>query len=290
MRSFEFLAPSTVSEACDALAEHGSEAQPMSGGQTLLLQMKPRLSAPKVVVHIGRLDDLRGWTYDDGALQLGAATPYAALEDGTPLVGAHELLRFVAGNLADRAVRNLGTIGGAVNAALCNYDVPVALLALDAQLLLRSSSAERPLAVDEFVLGNGVTARRPDELLEKLTLPSRTGWRWAFHKFRRRLADAATASVAVLVDVGEDGTVSDSRIVVGAVTEQPTRLHAVENALSGATLSAGRIDEIAASAADETAPLVGPLAACSADYAHQLVRTLTARALHSVAQDSRWRG
>jgi carbon-monoxide dehydrogenase medium subunit len=289
MRSFDFFAPRDVNEACDALAQHGPEALPMAGGQTLLLQMKPRLICPSMVIHIGRLESLRGWTYDHGRLELGAATPYAALEDASPLVGAHELLRDVAGNLADRAVRNLGTIGGSISAAVASYDVPIALLALDAELVLRSSFEERTLTVDEFVQGSGVTARGPDELLEKVTLPAREGWRWSFHKFRRRLADPATAAVAVLARVGEGGTVDDSRVVVGALTDRPRRLRAVETALRGFVVASDPTADVAVLAADETTGLLGSSVPCSAAYAHQLVRTLTTRALRSVADDSRWR-
>lgn len=286
MRQFRFLTPSDVAEARAALAEHGPSALPMAGGQTLLLQMKPRLMNPDVVVHIGRLDELRHRGYRNGALELGAATPYAALEDANRLAGAHELLRSVAGDLADRAVRTLGTIGGSLGAALAAYDVPVALLALDAELVLRSAKQERTLTVDDFVQGNGITARRPDELLEQVVLPARDGWRWSFQKYRRRIADPAMASVAVVAQVSDDGAVADARVVVGAVTDKPQRLSAVEAALGGVVPDSEAITRIAELAADEAKSLLGPSLQCSTAYAHLLVRTLTARALRTVAQHS----
>ncbi|AFR34514.1 FAD binding domain-containing protein [Arthrobacter sp. Rue61a] len=285
MRPFQFITPHSAAEAREHLATHGAEAAVLAGGQTLLLQMKPRQVAPGFLVNIGRLAELRGWKYEGGQLLLGATTTYADLEDADPLNGAHDLLRSVASNLADRAARNLGTIGGALSAALSVYDVPAALLALDAELVLRSSTGERKLKVDEYIVGNGVTARGADELLEAIIISPQDGWRWSFQKYRRRLADPAIASVTVVASPSPDGAIADARVVIGAVTDVPSRLPEVEAALAGTNLDDSSITQIAALIGTEARARLGAAFKYKPDYAERLVSGLASKALAHVSQE-----
>lgn len=285
MRSFEFITPNSAALAREHLATYGDETMILAGGQTLLLQMKPRRVAPEFLLHIGRLAELRGWKYEDANLLLGPTTTYADLEDARPLEGAHNLLRWVASNLADRAARNLGTIGGALNAALAVYDMPAALLALDAEVVLRSSTGERKLRIDEFVIGNGTTTRRAEELLEEIIVPAREGWRWSFQKFSRRLIDPAVASVAVVARPTGDGAIAEAHVVIGAVTDVAARLPEAESALAGAALDDSMISHVAALIGDEALARVGTAFNHTPDYARHLVKGLASKALAHVARE-----
>jgi CO/xanthine dehydrogenase FAD-binding subunit len=137
--------------------------------------------------------------------------------------------------------------------------------------------------VGEFLRGEELTARASDELLETIVLPPRTGWRWAFEKFRRRQIDAAMASIAAVVRIGEDGAVAEARFVVGAVGETPLRVQAVEAALTGEELDDATIDRVATLAGDEIRAHFRASLPCSSLYAQELVRTLTRRALMRVS-------
>lgn len=286
MKPFTFLSPERTDDACVALAEYGPDATPLAGGQTLLLNLKPRISSHRVLIHIGRLPALREWRHVDGSLQLGAATPYSAIEDASELPGGHDMLREVAGNLADRAVRNLGTVGGAVNAALPAFDFPAALLALDARLVLRTVDRHREMSVHEFLRGEETTAREPDELMETIVVPPRDDWRWAFEKARHRIVDSATASVAVAARLNDATTLDEVRFVVGAVSNRPWRLDAVESALIGRQLDTPTIDAAATLAGDGVTDLLRPSLSCSPAYAQHLVSALTRRALKRINHDS----
>jgi CO/xanthine dehydrogenase FAD-binding subunit len=228
-------------------------------------------------VHVGRLRELTDWSYRDGTLELGAATTYASLEDAEPLEGSHDLLRRVAGDLADRMVRNLGTVGGAVVAADPTFDAPAVLLALDARLVLRTGDGEREVGVADFLRGEGRTDRRPDELLEAIRLPPGDGRTWAFEKYRRRLFDPAVASVAVVAG-GDGGPLEDPRVVLGAIAETPLRLADVEELLASGPLDATGVEEAAQLAAEHVAA-VRRSALHSHAYLRELVASLTRRAL-----------
>src|SRR5512134_297480 len=74
MQPFEYLTPKTLREAIDALARHNGQARALAGGTDLLVQMKEGRTAPKVIVNVKRISELRRRYVFDGALTLGALT------------------------------------------------------------------------------------------------------------------------------------------------------------------------------------------------------------------------
>ncbi|MGH3263793.1 MAG: FAD binding domain-containing protein, partial [Trebonia sp.] len=131
MKPFEFLTPSTLDEALAALHDAPSRTRLIAGGQSLLLEMKERAATPARLVSLGGLGQLRGWRYAEfGELIVGAAITYAALSRAR-LDGWHGLIPRVAGDLADRPVRTMGTIGGALCQANPRFDMPVLTVGLD---------------------------------------------------------------------------------------------------------------------------------------------------------------
>ena len=102
---------------------------------------------------IGRLPGLRGVRrLEDGRLAIGALTTYAELPR---LAGPRDygLLGDALPNIGDVQVRNRGTIGGAIAHADPASDLPACLLALDAELVIRSAGGERTAPYDGFADG-----------------------------------------------------------------------------------------------------------------------------------------
>ena len=67
---FKYLAPGTVEEALAALAEHGDDARPLAGGQSLVPLMNMRIARPTVLVDLNRVAGLDGVEVDGDALVL----------------------------------------------------------------------------------------------------------------------------------------------------------------------------------------------------------------------------
>ena len=144
--AFDYTRASSVEEALGILASDEG-AKLIAGGQSLLPLMKLRLAQPARLVDIGRLPELRGVSkLDDGRLSVGALTTYAELMDSPAVHLA--VLRDVLPTIADVQVRNRGTVGGAVAHADPAADLPAALLALDAELVIVSSSGTRNVRAD----------------------------------------------------------------------------------------------------------------------------------------------
>lgn len=164
MYAFEFVKPASVEEAVAALSR--DEAQPLSGGQTLLPSMKQRLNAPAVLVSLTGIAEMKGVVHRpaSGSLRIGAATPHAEV---AATAGAYPALAALAGQIGDPAVRNRGTIGG----SLANNDpsacYPSAVLASGATIVTNT----RSIAADDFFQGMFSTALNPGEFITAVEFP-----------------------------------------------------------------------------------------------------------------------
>lgn len=269
--AFSYRRPSSLDEALDLLGQHGDDAKVLAGGHSLLPLMKLRLAAPEVLVDLGGLDELRYVRLAGDTIEIGALTRYHDLQHDEVLREHAPLLAHAAGVVGDPQVRHRGTIGGSVAHADPAADVPAALLASDATLVVTGTGGRKEIPVGEFFLGPFTTPLEADELLTEIRVPLRTGIGWGFEKFTRRAIDWAIVGVAAVGD-------SVALINMGGT---PVRATATEAALAeGATPAAA-----AELAAEGTSPVAEPHA--TADYRRHLARVLTARALTQVAGGAR---
>jgi carbon-monoxide dehydrogenase medium subunit len=256
-----------VDEALALLASHGDDAKVLAGGHSLLPLMKLRLATPEYLVDIGSLDELRYVRLEGDEVAIGALSRYSALVQDPVLLAHAPLLAHVSGLVGDRQVRHRGTIGGSLVHADAAADLPAAVLASDATLVVRGPSGERRIPAAEFFLGPFTTPLEPEELLTEIRLPAQTGQGWAFQKFTRRAIDWAMAGVAVTG--GRVGLVN-----LGGV---PLRATATEEALA----AGASVEDAAALAAEGTNPPDEPHA--TAEYRRHLARVLTRRALQEAS-------
>jgi aerobic carbon-monoxide dehydrogenase medium subunit len=242
--AFGYTRAGSVDEALRLLGADGS-AKVVAGGQSLLPLMKLRLAQPGTLVDIGRLDELRGIErLDDGRLSVGALTTYAELMD-SPAVH-YGVLRDALPRIADVQVRNRGTVGGAVAHADPASDLPAALLALDAELVIRSSSGTRNTGADGFFQGAFTTGLARDELLAAIILPApRADAGSAYAALDQKASGYPIVGVAAVVVIGAGGVVEWAGVGVTGVSDHPYRAHEVESALVGTT---GTADAVAAAA------------------------------------------
>ncbi len=163
MHNFEFVKPSSVADAVAALAN--GEAQPLSGGQTLIPSMKARLNAPEVLVSLTGIAEMQGVSRDGGALEVGAATTHAtvALEAASHFPG----LAGLAGQIGDPAVRARGTIGGSIANNDPSACYPAAVLGTVATIV----TDRREIAADDFFQGMFTTALDEGEFITKVRFP-----------------------------------------------------------------------------------------------------------------------
>jgi xanthine dehydrogenase YagS FAD-binding subunit len=163
-------------------------------------------------------------------------------------------------------------------------DTAPALIALDAQMVVRSSGGERVVNAQDYFIGPSVditrmTVLRPGELLTAVRIPATwAGAEFYFEKIReRQVWDFPLVNIAAALKVS-GGMISGSRFVVNAVAAHPMRLTAVENAIAGKP----RNEETAAMAGDLAVQGARPLA--HNGYKIPLVKNLVKRAIRGEAQ------
>jgi xanthine dehydrogenase small subunit len=135
---------------------------------------------------------------------------------------------------SSRLIRSRATLGGNLVNASPIGDSPPVLLALDAELELRSHAGGRVLGIDEFFLGYRKTALRPDEILSSIRVPRRAPTLAHFYKVSKRvLDDISTVAAAFALELDASGSISKARLAYGGLAATPMRAHAVEQALLG---------------------------------------------------------
>jgi aerobic carbon-monoxide dehydrogenase medium subunit len=225
---FAYHRPRSLDEVLDLMAEHGDDAKPLAGGQSLVPLLAMRLAQPAVLVDLGEVPELR----ERKGTTVGAMVSNATLErdpGGLPPVAAAALP-----HIGHFQIRNRGTIGGSLAHLDPAAEWPALALLLEARLTLRSRDrGERTLGVEEFMLGPLTTALAPDELLLSVTFPA---WpddgRWGFAEVARRPGDFALAGAACTVLAGHP------RIVVFATGSLPKVVEAGETVTAGGDLHA----------------------------------------------------
>jgi carbon-monoxide dehydrogenase medium subunit len=277
---FEYVAPATVEEAIQALAEGGEDAKVLAGGQSLLPVLRMRLNAPSLVVDLGRIESLRGIRDDGDAIVVGATTTHSEVYHD-PLVREHaKVLCEAIEQLADPQVRHRGTFGGALAHADPAGDLGAPALALGATFTIAGPSGSRTVEADDFFEDLFTTAIGDGELLTEIRIPKYTGWGGHYEKFVRVAHQWPIVAVAAAVKV-DGGTITEARVGLTNMGSTPLRARAVEQALAGQPATDEAVRAAAASAAEGTNPpsdLNG-----DADYRRHLATVLTRRAVLAAA-------
>jgi aerobic carbon-monoxide dehydrogenase medium subunit len=275
---FAYLAPRSVDEALAHLAEHGSEARPLAGGQSLVRLMNTRLATPSVLIDINRIGELAAISRENGAVRIGAVARQRACETSSEVSDGVPVFAEAVRQVAHPSVRRRGTAVGSVAFADPSAELPAALLAADGEVVARSSRGERSIAADDFFTGPFTSALAPDELAVALRIPvtaERPGS--AFVEESRRHGELPMCGVAAVVTLDGDGAVAQARIALCGVHRRPIRARDAEAALQ----SEHPDDELLQAAGALAASAADPVGDChgSAAFRRHLAAVLTRRAL-----------
>jgi carbon-monoxide dehydrogenase medium subunit len=278
---FDYVKPTSVGAAVQALASGGEDAKVIAGGQSLLPLLRLRLAYPDLLVDVGGLDELRGVADTGDELLIGAGTTHYQLVHD-PLVGQHcGILAEAAATVADPAVRHRGTLGGSLAHGDPAGDLPAVAVALGATMVARGPGGERRIAASDFFLDYLTTSLQPGEILTGVRVPKLGGdWGYRYEKFHRTAQAWAIVGVAALAR-RSNGHVAEARVGLTNMGSVPIRASAVEAAAAGAGATRDALNAAAASAADGTEPPADLHGA--PDYRRHLARVLTGRALAAAA-------
>lgn len=277
MRRFSLVEPTSLEEASRILGSD-EDARVIAGGTALLVMMKLGVFIPSTLVNLLKLDGLRDVTYGNDGLRIGALASIHAVETDPAVREHYPILASACHVVANIRIRNLATMGGNVAHADYQSDPPTVLLALDAAVELTGPSGTRTLPLDDFLVGSYETTIEPGEILTAIHVPPPPdGAVGRYLKFTTRSSeDRPSAGVAVMARI-IDGRVDDLRIVVGAVSSRPVRVHAAEASVRGESPTTAMVASLARAAADAVEPIEDLRG--TVDYKRRLTEVLTRRLL-----------
>lgn len=274
---FEYHAPASVDEAVALLTRYNGEARVLAGGQSLIPMMNFRVAAPAALIDLNRIPSLAYIRADGNTVRIGAMTRQRAIEfspvvrEKLPLL--HEAISWV-GHLP---TRSRGTIGGSLAHADPAAELPMALQALEGEVVARGPAGERTIKAADLFSSSLTTTLKPDEILTEIRFPaSPPGAAYAVEEFARRHGDFAITAIACLL-VREGTRCKTARLATGGVGPVPLRLKAAETILEQRGLAEDAIEAAAAAAAAAVDPMSDHQG--SAEYRRHLTQVLTRRAV-----------
>jgi 2-furoyl-CoA dehydrogenase FAD binding subunit len=213
--AFDYVRAESLDEALDVLRNEGSDARIIAGGQSLMPMLNMRLAKPRVLIDIMRLEELRRIETKQDKVIVGAAVRQAELLQWPALAGELKLVSLALPWTGHVQTRSRGTICGSIAHADPSAEMPLTLLALGGDIVLRSARKRRRVAARDFFLGMMSTDRADDEMIEAVEFPATNGRRCAFREVARRHGDFAIVACAAVT------TERGVRLAVGGVADMP---------------------------------------------------------------------
>jgi carbon-monoxide dehydrogenase medium subunit len=277
------IRPLTVEDALAALATHAGAARVVAGGTDVLVELQRGVKLTETLIDVSALRALKYVRREGATIALGGLATHNDLL-GAPFARAAALpLAQACIEVGAPQIRARGTIAGNLVTASPANDTIAPLIALDAELVLVSSSGERTLPLNGFYTGFRATALRADELIREIRFRALGGARRGiFLKLGLRRAQAISViDLAVVVELDAGGSVRDARIVLGCLAPTVIRAPRAERALLGARLDAATIAHAAHAAVEDAAP-IGDVRG-SAGYRRSTLAALVTQALERLA-------
>lgn len=232
---FEYERPADLAGVIALTQREDIVVKIVAGGQSLGPMLNLRLVQPDLLVDITGIPELKRVEEHADWIVVGACVTHADIEDGRVPDVTHGALPDVARNIAYRAVRNRGTLGGSLAHADPSADWVTSLAAMGAEALIRGPAGSRTLAISDFVTGVFEVALAPGEVLDAVRIPRlSSGARWGYYKICRKTGELAQAIAAVL----HDPVRGVFRAVIGATESIPV-VFADAGTLFGGTPRAG---------------------------------------------------
>jgi carbon-monoxide dehydrogenase medium subunit len=287
----ETVTVNSLNDAIKLLNQRGESARIVAGATDLILEIE-RGGRPGVetLIDISRVEGLDKITLDEqGTIHLGPMVTHGQCAASKLIVEQAFPLARAAWEVGAPQIRNRGTVAGnLITASPANDTIPP-LLAMGAQVVLRSVHGERTVALADFYQGVRKTSMQPDEAMADIIIPALgANQRGTFYKLGLRRAQAISVVNAVVVITLDGKQVSLASITLGSVAQTVIHAVAAEEYLIGKDLDSDVI-QAAAHLAQEAARPIDDIRG-GKGYRREMVRVCVLRALRALASGEERQG
>lgn len=276
---FDYVAPTTVDAAVEALLAANGEGKVLAGGQSLLPLLNFRMTRPAVLVDLNGIKGLSFIELRGDRVAIGALTRHREIEHSPLIASKLPVMAAAMRHVAHLAIRNRGTIGGSLSHADPAAELPMLSLFYGAELSVQGPAGRRVVAAEDFFVDALTNCLEPEEIVVEIGFPILAHDGWAFEEVARRFGDFALASIAVSVRRGSS-TIDDVRVAVMGVADTPLRLRDVEEKFTGAAIdeqTPDRFSDLVTSCVSANGDLHA-----SSEYRQHLLGQLAVRAMRTV--------
>jgi carbon-monoxide dehydrogenase medium subunit len=289
----DYFSVASIDEALQILSERGERARIVAGGTDLIIELDRGVRRGiDTLVDVTRIPGLADIVLDEEEIiHLGPLVTHnhcvaskLVTERALPLAQA-------AWEVGAPQIRNRGTVAGNLITASPANDTITPLMALGSRVMLRSTSGEREVALEEFYQGVRLTVMRPDEMMVDITFPAlKRNQRGMFIKLGLRRAQAISlVDAAVVLDFSEENDdgpaarrIEGAAITLGAVAPRIVHAEEAESFLVGRRLDEETIEAAARLAMEQAQPIDDVRS--SKEYRSEMVRISVLRCLRSLAR------
>ncbi len=231
-----FFAPRTTAELARLLQRH-PDATLLAGGTDVGLWVTKQQQTFEVLISTARLNGMNAVKREAGWLEIGAACTYS---DALQALGElHPAIKALVRRIGSTQIRNSGTVVGNIANGSPIGDMPPALIALDASVVLEREEGTRELALQDYFIDYGKQAIERGEFVRAIQVPpldSRA--HVGCYKISKRFEqDISAVSAGFYLELDSDGRVVEIRLAYGGMAATPKRAIHTEQALRGSVFN-----------------------------------------------------
>lgn len=291
MIDYQLLRAHSLEEVLEILDERDN-VEILAGGTDLLVDLHhndKKFDEIDFLLDITDVAELKGIKLGSKKGEIGSLTTHAEIIADQKL---QEKLPFVAAaaqSIGSTQIRNRATIGGNLaNAAAC-ADSFSPLIALGAELILRSKGGARRVLLEDFVKYPYHTIIEDNELLEKIVFKMPQGEYYSSYQKigRRKALSISRISLTLLAEV-ENGRIKKAQVVSGAATPSPVPFRKVNQYLNGKSFAEIYSVQAGDIAAEEMVSITGER--WSTPYKRPALGKLVERAVDDLLEEAGYNG
>ncbi len=278
--------PASVDEALAILEEHGGAARIIAGGTDVMVDMRKGKIAPRCLVDITRVAELRQISVEGEVVQVGAAVTFAEIHRHPFIAQNVHVLAEAARSVGALPIQTAATWAGNIVQAMPAADGAIAALALQAEARIVDAQGAQWRPVETLFVRPGVSAVDPRrQMITHIRFRAPSGlWGSAWTRVgRRESLVLPTLNCGVSLRLGEDGRIQDVVIALGPVAPTPYRARDAEAFLRGRLPDAAAFAEAACMIASDCNPRSSP-ARASREYRLALIPEMVVQALEAAAR------
>ena len=211
-----FHRPSTLEDALGLLADNPEESKLLAGGTAFTILWRSGLIQAEHVICCDAVAGLDYVRVESGTTVLGALATFRAVEVSKAVRDQCPVLCSTLHHVANLRVRNVATWGGNLAEADSSSDLPAVLVALDAEVVVRSAAGMRVSTVQDLIVDFFSTTLEPGEMIVEVRIPALPPWlAGSYVKFVSRSGDDRTClGVAAFTGFSDDGSCRELRLAV----------------------------------------------------------------------------